>query len=58
MPCSEQLEQTLNNFMANNSREKHGTHSYNAQMFGLNEDELDSAFSDYRERFNITKNNR
>jgi CBS-domain-containing membrane protein len=58
MPWSDELESILNHFMSDNTREKHGKHAYTAEMFGLDEKDLDKAFQAYRERFNISKNNR
>ena len=58
MSWSDELEGILDQFMSDNTREKHGKHAYTAEMFGLDEEDLDRAFRAYRERFNISKNNR
>ena len=58
MKWSDELEAVMQAFMQKNSREKHGKHSYSADMFGLDEKELDKTFAEYREYFGIKKSNR
>lgn len=38
-------------YLAANPRDKHGTHSYTLAEFGLDEDEVRTAFASYNERF-------
>lgn len=56
MPWSEALKATMDAFMMQNARDKHGKHNYSAAMFGLEESKLDEVFSDYRQFFSIQKN--
>lgn len=55
---TEEIEVTLQQYMRDNSREKHGKHSYTQDMFGLAKADIDARFSDYCERFNIAQNGR
>jgi hypothetical protein len=38
-------------YLAANPRDKHGTHTYTLQEFGLDQDEVEAAFATYNERF-------
>lgn len=41
-------------YLAENPRDKHGTHTYTLEEFGLDRDEVDAAFASYRERFGVS----
>lgn len=58
MPWTDALKSRLDAFMVNNGREKHGKHSYTADMFDLDEAVLDEKFRTYREYFHIHKSSR
>ncbi|HSC76872.1 MAG TPA: sulfotransferase [Pseudomonadales bacterium] len=58
MPWKDALEMRMDAFMLQNGREKHGRHDYTAAMFGLDEQELDKTFREYREYFGIQKSQR
>jgi hypothetical protein len=44
----------VRDYLAANPRDKHGTHTYTLEEFGLDRDEVDAAFASYRERFGVT----
>jgi hypothetical protein len=48
-----QFEARIVKWLDENPKEKHGTHRYSLEHFGLTPDEVDRHFSDYRERFGI-----
>lgn len=41
-------------YLAENPRDKHGSHAYSLEEFGLDRDEVDAAFAGYRERFGVS----
>jgi hypothetical protein len=41
-------------YLAENPRDKHGTHAYTLEEFGLDRDEVDASFAAYRERFGVS----
>jgi hypothetical protein len=41
----------VSGYLAENPRDKHGSHSYSLAEFGLDKDEVDAAFAAYNERF-------
>jgi hypothetical protein len=47
-------EQGVHDYLAANPRDKHGAHRYTLEEFGLDRDEVDAAFADYRERFGVS----
>ena len=47
------VEQGVQRYLAANPRDKHGTHTYTLEEFGLDRDEVDAAFAGYRERFGV-----
>jgi hypothetical protein len=47
------VDDAVRSYLADNPRDKHGTHRYTLQEFGLDPDEVDAAFSTYRERFGV-----
>lgn len=46
-------EQGVRDFLAANPRDKHGSHSYTLEEFGLDRDEVEATFAGYRERFGV-----
>jgi hypothetical protein len=44
----------VESYLAENPRDKHGTHTYTLEEFGLDRDEVDAAFAGYRERFGVS----
>jgi hypothetical protein len=48
------VEQGVRDYLAANPRDKHGAHRYTLEEFGLDRDEVDAAFADYRERFGVS----
>lgn len=46
-------EQGVRDHLAANPRDKHGSHSYTLEEFGLDRDEVDATFAAYRERFGV-----
>jgi len=53
LPLSEQVEAGVRAYLADNPRDKHGTHSYTLQDFGLAKAQVDEAFAPYCARFGI-----
>lgn len=47
------VEQGVQDYLAANPRDKHGSHSYTLEEFGLDRDEVDAAFAGYRARFGL-----
>jgi hypothetical protein len=47
-------EQGVRDYLSANPRDKHGAHRYTLEEFGLDPDEVDAAFADYRERFGVS----
>jgi hypothetical protein len=47
-------EQGVRDYLSANPRDKHGAHRYTLKEFGLDPDEVDAAFADYRERFGVS----
>ncbi len=47
------VAQGVVDYLAANPRDKHGTHTYTLEEFGLDRDEVDAAFAGYRERFGV-----
>jgi hypothetical protein len=48
------VEAGVRDYLAENPRDKHGTHRYTLEDFGLDRDEVDAAFAPYRERFGVS----
>jgi hypothetical protein len=44
----------VRDYLTENPRDKHGAHRYTLEEFGLDRDEVDSAFASYRERFGVS----
>jgi len=53
-----EVEHKMQTYLNENEREKFGKHVYSLDMFGLEEINLDSSFSEYRNYFNINKSER
>jgi len=51
MPLTERARAGIENYMANNPREKRPAHHYTLAQFGFTEDSIKQRFRDYRERF-------
>ena len=48
-----QVGDAVRAFLKANPRDKHGSHSYSLEEFGLDRDEVDEAFAGYRARFSV-----
>ena len=53
LPMTPAVEAAVTGYLAENPRDKHGTHRYTLEEFGLDRDEVDEAFAPYRERFGV-----
>jgi len=53
LPLTEQVEAGVRAYLADNPRDKHGTHTYTLDDFGLDKTEVDNAFAPYCARFGI-----
>ncbi len=53
LPYTEQVAQGVRDYLAANPRDKHGSHTYTLEEFGLDKTEVDAAFAGYRERFGV-----
>jgi hypothetical protein len=53
MALSPEAEQRMRRFLAENPRDKHGTHRYSLDFAGLDEARLRSRFADYQRRFEV-----
>ncbi len=47
------VEQGVRDYLDANPRDKHGSHRYTLEEFGLDRDEVDAASAEYRERFGV-----
>lgn len=50
---SDQVADGVRGYLAANPRDKHGSHSYSLEEFGLDRAEVDERFATYRERFGV-----
>lgn len=50
---TDEKEQQLSQYIADNPRGKHGVHQYSAADFGLTDAQIRERFADYIERFNV-----
>jgi hypothetical protein len=48
------VEQGVRAYLADNPRDKHGTHTYSLEEFGLDRNAVDAAFAPYRARFGVS----
>jgi hypothetical protein len=55
MSLSDAVERRLSQWTANNPKGKRGTHCYTSEEFGLRPERTDEAFSAYRERFGVRR---
>jgi hypothetical protein len=53
MPLTDEAKRRMTAFIASNPRDKHGTHRYNAAMFGLDADRIRRDFAGYYQRFDV-----
>jgi hypothetical protein len=53
LDMTEAVAAAVRGYLADNPRDKHGVHRYLLADFGLDRDEVDAAFSAYRERFGV-----
>ena len=53
LPMTGTVEQGVQQYLADNPRDKHGAHRYTLADFGLRADEVDAVFAPYRERFDV-----
>ncbi|MGH8808142.1 MAG: sulfotransferase family protein [Noviherbaspirillum sp.] len=51
MPLTDVAERAMQQWLADNRRDKRATHEYSAAQFGLSEEQLMEAFSEYRQRY-------
>lgn len=58
MPWTDELQTAMQNFMQSNQRNKHGKHSYTAEMFGLDQQTMNAMFKDYYDYFSINVSDR
>ncbi len=47
------VKKRMEDFMKNNPRDKHGTHRYTLEMFGLTQEEVRQRFSHYMQRYEL-----
>lgn len=48
------VDEAVRAYLVENPRDKHGAHKYTLEEFGLDRDEVDAAFADYRNRFGVS----
>jgi hypothetical protein len=53
MELTPEAEQRMRRFLAENPRDKHGTHRYSLDFAGLDEAQLRPRFADYQRRFGV-----
>jgi hypothetical protein len=53
LPWTDMYASRLRNFVAENPKNKHGTHHYSADEFGLHEEEITKQFQFYTEQFGL-----
>ena len=53
MPLLPEAEARMRRFLAENPRDKHGTHRYSLDFAGLEAERLRPAFADYQRRFDV-----
>lgn len=57
MEITPQVEQGVQRYLADNPRDKHGTHTYSLADFGLTREQVDSTFAEYKQRFEVPDEN-
>ncbi len=53
VPITEQAREKMEFYLEQNKQNKHGTHRYTAEEFGLNLHDLDTRFDDYRKQYEL-----
>lgn len=53
VPMTEEAEAAMRRWLAENPADKHGTHRYTAEEFGLDSADLAGRFTEYREEFDL-----
>jgi hypothetical protein len=53
MELSPEAEQRMRRFLAENPRDKHGTHRYSLDFASLDEARLRASFAEYQRRFGV-----
>ena len=53
LPMTAAAEEGVRRYLHDNPRDKHGTHRYSLDDFGLDRDEVDAAFASYRDHFDL-----
>ena len=53
LPVSAEVEGGVRGYLEANPRDKHGAHRYTLEEFGLERDQVDDAFAEYRSRFGV-----
>jgi hypothetical protein len=53
LPLTTAAEEGVRRYLHDNPRDKHGTHRYSLEDFGLARAEVDAAFASYRDRFDV-----
>ena len=53
MPLRPEAEARMRRFLAENPRDKHGTHRYSLDFAGLDAESLRPRFADYQRRFEV-----
>ena len=54
LPYTDEVAAGVRSYLDDNPRDKHGSHSYSLEEFGLDRTEVDAAFAGYRERFGVS----
>lgn len=57
-PLSAEVESRMLTFMADNARDKHGSHSYSAEDFGIDPEQDREPFRDYMDYFGVAQSRR
>jgi hypothetical protein len=54
LPYTDEVAAQVQAYLGANQKDKHGSHSYSLEEFGLDRAEVDAAFASYRERFGVS----
>jgi hypothetical protein len=52
-PFDPRMEAGMQRWLAENPQGKHGKHRYDLAQFGLTEDQVQTAFGDYQQRYEL-----
>lgn len=55
LPFTSEHEAGIHDWLARNPRDKHGKHKYTLEQFGLERQQVDALFADYRDRFQVPR---